>query len=289
MATPTTAEMEKVVRKVLDEELGDDSEATLKGIQRVTRLLTDQVIPKLSDGSEEEEPVPTKPSALRVRGVKPTPGKPGPGKPGKPEIPDKPGEPEIPDKPGEPGMPDGGMEALEELRSTLSPEQFNALASFFTTISSEPDEEEGETGEGGIGAKFSVSDVSKRKPAEFQAAVDALTPYVVEEEDGTFSFNAPKRVIRELDEDVYADLTDSLEQANEIMRGAPAGAVGARGIKIPWGLVWRMVKRFGKRLPWYKIACATAVVIRNRDRYPGDPPQRRWLEAAARNVIASCL
>ena len=46
MATATTAEITKVVRQVLDEELGDDSEAMLKGIQRVTRLLTESSHPE---------------------------------------------------------------------------------------------------------------------------------------------------------------------------------------------------------------------------------------------------
>lgn len=272
MAT-ATAEIEKVVRKVLDEELGDDSEATLKGIQRVTRLLTDQVIPKLSDGAEEEEPVPTKPSALSMRGVKPTPGKPG-----KPETPE-------PDEPSNGDLPTGAMEALEELHSSLSPEQSKALISFFTAIGGESDEEEGDTEEGGIGARAVTSNgVEKRKPAEFQAVVEALTPYVTEDEDGTFNLAAPKRVIKELDQDVYADLTDSLEKANQTMRGA----VGARG-GIPWKMVWRVVKRFGKKLPWYKLGCAMGVVVANRNKYPGDPPQRVWLEAAARNVISHCL
>jgi len=279
MAT-TTAEMEKVVRKVLDEELGDDSAATLKGIQRVTRLLTDQVIPKLSDSEDEEESTPTKPSATRA--ARAAPGKPVPDKPGKPEIPDKP--------PSNGNLPEGSVEALEELHSSLSPEQSKALASFFTAISSEPDEEEGETDEGGVGARFAgLSEVAKTRAAEFQAAVDALTPYVAEGEDGTFTLAAPKRVIREIDEDIYNALADSLEEANQAMRGAPAGAVGAR---MAWGVIIRLVLRmcikYGKKIPWHKVVCAVSTVRRNQHKYPGNPPEPRWVQAAARDVIARC-
>lgn len=291
MATAATTDIAKVVRRVLDEELGDDSEAMLKGIQRVTRLLTDQVIPKLSDESdeeapEEEDPTPTKPPALR--GVTPAPEKPG-GKP----VPDQPGAPEgpEPDEPPAGDLPEGAVEALEALYSRLSADQFKALASFFTAISGEPDEE-GDTGEGGMAVRRAAPDalttLATRKPAAFQAAVDALTPYVAEEEDGTFSLAAPKRVISELDADAYAALTGALDRANQMMRDAAAGGVGARGIKIPWKLIWRMCARLGRKLPWYKIACAMAVVARNHHKYPGNPPQPRWLQAAARNVIGSC-
>ena len=71
MAATGTAQLERVVRKVLDEQLGDDSDATLKGIQRVTRLLTDQVIPKLSNGSEEEEPPESTPDQPALRAADP--------------------------------------------------------------------------------------------------------------------------------------------------------------------------------------------------------------------------
>jgi hypothetical protein len=53
---PTTTELKKVVREVLDEEFGDANEATLKAVQRLHKLVTEQVIPKLPDEHDEEEP-----------------------------------------------------------------------------------------------------------------------------------------------------------------------------------------------------------------------------------------
>jgi hypothetical protein len=254
----------------------------LKGIQRVTRLLTDQVIPKLEDDSEAEEPTPTRPSSRRAgMSMRGAPG----GAPGGPERP----EPDEP-PPGE--LPEGAVEAFEAFYSRLSADQAQALATFFTALSHKPDEGDGMDGEG-LAVRGMASDaltaLETRKPAAFQAAVDALTPYVAEEDDGTFSLAAPKRVISELDPDAYAALTETLDQANRMIRDETDGAVGARGIKIPWKLIWRVCARLGKKLPWFKVACAMAVVVRNHSKYPGDPPQARWLEAAARNVIRSCL
>jgi hypothetical protein len=284
MAATGTAELEKVVRKVLDEEFGDDSAATLKGIQRVTRLLTDQVIPKLSNGSDEDEPQESTPEqpALRgfsMRGATPTPGK--PGKPGKPEIP---GEPN-----GE--LPEGAMEALEELHGSLSPEQAEALATFFKVIGEEPEEDEGDT-EGAALASTGRGDRLARleasKPDEFEAAIEALTPYVAEEDDGALSLAAPRRVISGLDKGVYATLSDYIDETNQLIRGG-AGAIGVRGRSTWWKPLLRVLKLMGKALPWFKYACAVGVVVKNQGKYPGNPPEGRWLKAAARNVIKTCL
>jgi hypothetical protein len=292
MAT-ATAEMAKVVRRVLDEELGDDSEALLKGIQRVTRLLTDQVIPKLGDDADTEEPTPMPPPSRRatkpMRSASPTPGHPG-----RPSTPDHPSRPESPDpdKPPPGDLPEEAVAALEALARSLSPEQSQALATLFTALS-EASEDEGDTDQGGLAMRGTASDAlttyAQPQPEAFQAAVDALTPYVAEEDDGTFSLAAPKRVISTVDADAYAALTEALDQANQLIRDDMASAVGVRGIKIPWKLIWQMCRRLGKVVPWFKVACAMAVVIRNHSTYPGDPPQRRWLEAAARNVMRSCL
>jgi hypothetical protein len=70
-------------------------------------------------------------------------------------------KPEIPDQAGEPEMPNGGMEALEKLRGSLSPEHLNALASFFESINNDPRE-------AGIGARFPVS-VAARAPKKLTA------------------------------------------------------------------------------------------------------------------------
>ena len=36
-------------------------------------------------------------------------------------------------------------------------------------------------------------------------------------------------------------------------------------------------------------ACAVGVVVKNHGEYPGNPPERRWHKAAARNVLKTCL
>lgn len=299
MAATGTAELEKVVRKVLDEELGDDSEATLKGIQRVTRLLTDQVIPKLSNGSEEEEPPESPPEqpaprGFSMRGATPIPGKP-PGKP----APGKPGKPEAPEPPnGE--LPEAAMEAFKELQGTLSPEQFEALATFFTAIGEEPEEEpeeeEGDTEEGdtqgGMGLRSTargdgLARLERSKPDEFEAAIEALTPYVATDDDGTISIGAPKRVISGIDKGVYAALSDSIEETNQMIRG---GARGTVGVRVVWlAPLLAFLVRIGIRLAWWKVGCAVRVVKKNQNKYPGDAPQRRWLKAAANDVKRNCL
>jgi hypothetical protein len=55
MAAITTTEVAKVVRKVLGEAQGDDNEATLRALQRVTELLLEKVIPQLPDQPTEQE------------------------------------------------------------------------------------------------------------------------------------------------------------------------------------------------------------------------------------------
>ena len=292
MAATSTAQLEKVVRKVFDQEFGDDSEATLKGIQRVTRLLTDQVIPKLSNGSEEEEPPESTPEqpALRgfsMRGATPTPGKP-PGKP----VPGKPGKPEVPEEPnGE--LPEGAMEALEELHSSLSPEQSEALSNFFQVIGEEPEEEEDDSEEGtalpSTGRGDRLAKLEASKPDEFEAAIEALTPYIAEEDDGALSLAAPRRVISGLDKGVYATLSDYIDETNQLIRGGAPGAIGVRGRSTWWKPLLRVLKLMGKALPWFKYACAVGVVVKNQGKYPGKPPERRWLKAAARNVVKTCL
>lgn len=238
MATATTAEIEKVVRKVLDEELGDDSAAVLKGIQRVTKLLTEQVIPKLPEDSEQAEPgtgngAPrtTKPPAMR-RG----PTKPAPGKPEEPEIPE-----EEEDEDGRPtgDIPTGVVEALEELYNSLSADQAKALTSLFTVISSQPAEGD-ELGEGGdIGPTLPLTDelmkLAEHKPAEFQDAIDTLGEYVVEEDDGSLRLTAPNKVLRNVDEEVCDALVNSFKKTGRNARGA-ASRASESPVRIPLGV-----------------------------------------------------
>ncbi len=57
MATATIgrADIEKVVHKVLKEERAENDRTTLRAIQRVSSLLTEQVIPNLPDNGEADE------------------------------------------------------------------------------------------------------------------------------------------------------------------------------------------------------------------------------------------
>jgi hypothetical protein len=278
----TTTELRKAIREVLDEEMGDSSEATLKGIQRVTKLLTEQVIPKLGEEQEDDEepgtgdvPAPTRTiTSLKSRG-KPPSSRPIPGKPPKPGIPGN----DDDDTPGS-QIPDSVMTALSNLWETLSKDQAEAVSSLFEALSSELPEDPN------VGPSLAMTDelvsMATHKPTEFNAAFEALEPYVVEEEDGAFSIAAPQRVVRTLDQEAYAALADSLEKANEIMRATP-GAIGVRG-RIPWGKIYRAAKKKGKWV-WYKVNLCAAAVVRNHRKYPGQMGSAIWIAAAATDCI----
>ncbi len=121
MAISTTrAEIEKVVRKVLQEEQGKTDEATLKAVQRVSTLLTTQVIPKLSDDSGEGR------AATDTDDVSILP------------VPEEPEVPEEGDEPPAEGIPQAAKAAFEELYKSLSAEQAQSLAALFTAIGEEP-------------------------------------------------------------------------------------------------------------------------------------------------------
>jgi hypothetical protein len=135
----TTATIEKVVRKVLKQEQDADEKATLKAIQRVSRLLTDQVIPKLDDPQEDEDTgadsdADSDADSSQARGrsfaAAATPD-------------DGPGIPEGEDGETPPEIPEAVNHAFEELYSTLSQERATALAAFFTAISQELGGDEG--------------------------------------------------------------------------------------------------------------------------------------------------
>ena len=87
------------------EEPDDANQAALQAIQRVARMLTEEVIPQLSGDSGDEEG---------------------------PEPPDMPGEGE--DEPPAHDVPLAVMDAFEELYGTLSEEQAKTLADLFTAI-----------------------------------------------------------------------------------------------------------------------------------------------------------
>jgi hypothetical protein len=139
MATATN-DVERIVRKVLKEE----QDETINAIQELSTLLTEQVIPKLANGSDDsdweqdedaeqdtdqdeavslsafddEEPV--------SRGRKPVPN----GH-------DDQDETDLPEQ----DIPRAVIEAFTSMYRTLSAEQSSALAELFTTIDSQIDDE----------------------------------------------------------------------------------------------------------------------------------------------------
>lgn len=139
------AEIEKVVRRVLDEQRQDDDGATLKAIRRVSSLLTEQVIPNLPDtddadsdaGSEDEHD--SDPAASRVFGSSAL---------GNGEATHSDGE-ESEDDGQEAELPEPVLEAFETLYQTLSPNQASSLATFFTTVGRELAESGGDNEEEG--------------------------------------------------------------------------------------------------------------------------------------------
>jgi hypothetical protein len=128
MATATKADIEKIVRDILAEHDGAEA-ATLKAVQRVSRLLTEQVIPKLSNGAPDtgdevddgEEQTP-----LARRGAKPAPEDEDPGMP-----------PDDGDQLETGPVPAAVMQAVEDLYQGLSPDQAEALAAVFTAMRDE--------------------------------------------------------------------------------------------------------------------------------------------------------
>jgi hypothetical protein len=102
------------------EEPDDANQAALQAIQRIARMLTEEVIPQLSGDSGDEESEPGDPGLER------------------PEPPDMPGEGE--DEPPAHDVPPAVTDSFEELYGTLSAEQAKALADLFTAIADAPAE-----------------------------------------------------------------------------------------------------------------------------------------------------
>jgi hypothetical protein len=139
-ATPGRAEIEKVVRKVLAEERPGNDRATLKAIQRVSALLTEQVIPNLPDSDEDD-------GSGAHNGSGTTSNAKSFGGYSAGEDIDDDGQEGLDDDAPTAEVPQPVMEAFESLYQALSPEQANALAEFFTAVS----EEIGEGNEGSEG------------------------------------------------------------------------------------------------------------------------------------------
>ncbi len=132
MTAATTANVEKIVRRVLKHELDADEKATLNAIQRVSRLLTDEVIPKLEEPVDEDDGDAEPPSPrARAFAAAAAPHE-GPG---------------IPE--GEDGsqddseVPEAVTQAFEQLYSTLTQDRATALATFFSAIGDELRGDEG--------------------------------------------------------------------------------------------------------------------------------------------------
>jgi hypothetical protein len=141
MAT-NTASIEKVVRKVLDEEFEQRNDATLEAIERMSRVLTEEVIPRLPDddadaGYDEDEPTEGNGRARAMRA--------GHAKPGIDDPADEPDTPEDEDELPQQSVPEAVSEAFEALYASLTAEQANALAELFAAIAEDPADEADES------------------------------------------------------------------------------------------------------------------------------------------------
>jgi len=124
MTAATTANVEKIVRRVLKQQHDADEKATLKAIQRVSKLLTDEVIPQLEEPVDEEDADADSPSPRpRAFAAAATPG-------------DGPGIPEGED-PDDSEVPEAVTQAFEQLYGTLTQDRATALATFFSAIGDE--------------------------------------------------------------------------------------------------------------------------------------------------------
>jgi hypothetical protein len=136
MATET-AYIEKVVRKVLDEELEQRNEATLEAIERMTRVLTEEVIPRLPESEdadyEKEEPAGSNGRTRAMRAGR-----------AQSEVDDYTDELDSPEDEEEPPLqtvPEAVREVFEALYASLTAEQADALAELFSAIAEDPADE----------------------------------------------------------------------------------------------------------------------------------------------------
>ncbi len=126
----------------------------------------------------------------------------------------------------------------------------------------------------------SLTAVAARKPVQFKATVEALTPYVVQRADGTIAIAAPVGVLLAVDRDSYAAILGALNKANQTVQGNGAG-VNQELSKIPWTAIWEAVKRAGKWV-WYKVPLCTAAVTREWGNITASSPDPQdWVIRAA--------
>jgi len=134
--TTQTASIEKVVRKVLDEELEQRNEATLEAIERMSRVLTEEVIPRLPEdeyASYDEEPAGSNGQTRAMRA--------GRAQHGSDDSADEPQIPEEDDEPPPQTVPEAIREIFEALYASLTAEQADALSELFAAIAENPADE----------------------------------------------------------------------------------------------------------------------------------------------------
>jgi hypothetical protein len=147
MATATVrgADIEKVVRKVLKEERAENDRTTVRAIQRVSSLLTDQVIPNLPANAEADGPTGSQDDYDEEQNDS-TPGSRMFASRAA-HAADGVGDDEDSSDDETAAVPGQVTDAFAALYRTLTPEQAEALAAFFTALS----EELGQSGEGNEG------------------------------------------------------------------------------------------------------------------------------------------
>lgn len=139
MATSSN-EIERIVRKVLNEE----QDETIDAIRELSALLTEQVIPRLSKGDEDEseadEDVDADQGDVVSMSAFSDEDAPSSGRRAKPNGRSGHDDEEEANPPDQ-DVPTAVMDAFATLYSTLSSEQASALAELFTVIDSELDGE----------------------------------------------------------------------------------------------------------------------------------------------------
>lgn len=104
-------------------------------------------------------------------------------------------------------------------------------------------------------------ELAERKPTELASAVESLTPYIVEAEDGTVQLLASEDIIQQLDPDAYAVLAMSISLQNALQLDSletPRSIPGAiiKFVTKNWSKIKKAAEKSGK-WAWYKSAnCA---------------------------------
>ncbi|MDD1620265.1 MAG: hypothetical protein LUQ11_02195 [Methylococcaceae bacterium] len=156
-----------------------------------------------------------------------------------------------------------------------------------------------------------LSEVETRKPAEFNATVEALSQYVIKHADGSLAVEAPASVERTVDQESYAAILGALDEFNQVTTGnsarmaseamgmnakgagmaSEAMGMSAKGAgmaaariplpRIPWSKIIALVKRLGKWV-WYKShLCVGGVISHWANITLGSPNPNDWVWEAA--------